>query len=205
MNELTYYIIFAALGTIILLFGGLLLADYILSSLGLMRLAKRRNIPNPWLSWIPVANTWITGSIVDEYDLHQGKIRQWRTVLLTTMVLTLVSMVLYIGEILIIVINAENIYYTETLWFTVRVFIIACLMVFASTAAKGCSMVCMYKVYESTVPEKAVKYFLISLLVPLGQPICLLLCSSMGYDCADENDDEIMVEVFEIPAETTEE
>lgn len=205
MNELTYYAIFAVLGTIILLFGGLLLADYIMSSLGLMRLAKRRNIPNPWLSWIPVASSWITGSIVDEYDLRQGKIRKWRTILLTTMVLTIASITLYIGETVKLTSNVNDIYHTENLNYTAGFFTTALVLSLVSTAFKGCSMVCMYKVYESTVPEKAVKYFLVSLLVPLGQPICLLLCSGKGYDCAEEADEEIQVEIFEIPTETTEE
>ena len=43
-------------------------------------------------------------------------------------------------------------------------------------------MVCLYKVFESTVPEKAIKYFLVSLLVPLGKSICLLRCRNQGYE-----------------------
>ncbi len=205
MNELTYYAIFAVFGTIILLFGGLLLADYIMSSLGLMRLAKRRNIPNPWLSWIPVASSWITGSIVDEYDLRQGKIRNWRTILVILTASALVSLTLYLGEFIRLSIDIDNMYNEEVFSSAAGMFVSAIIASLATTALRGCSMVCLYKVYESTVPEKAVKYFLISLLVPLGQPICLLLCSSMGYDCTEEDDDEIMVEVFEIPTETTEE
>ncbi len=205
MNELTYYAIFAAFGTVILLTGGILLADYIMSSLGLMRLAKRRNTPNPWLAWIPVASAWLAGSVVDEYDLRQGKIRQWRTILVILTASALVSLTFYIGEFLALPIKANDIYFEEAVGSTARIVIWSIIAGIATTALRGCSTVCMYKVYESTVPEKAVKYFLISLLVPLGQPICLLLCSNKGYDCTGEDDEEIMVEVFEIPAEATEE
>ena len=205
MNELMYYILLAVYGIFFIVVGGLCLADYILSALGLMRLARRRGIPNPWLSWIPVANIWLAGSLVDEYDLRQGKITRWRTALTALMALTLVLIVLYIVELLKMAIIADDTYYAENLGLALRALVIAIAMAGASTATKGCTMVCLYKVYESTVPEKALKYFLISLLVPLGQPICLYRCSNQGYNCTEEDDEEIMVEVFETPAETTEE
>ena len=205
MNELMSYIILAIYGVLFIVIGGLCLTDYILSSLCLMRLAKRRGLTAPWLSWIPVANIWLAGSLVDEYDLRQGKITRWRTALTALMTITLVLIVLYIVELLKMAIIADDTYYAENLGLALRALVIAIAMAGASTATKGCTMVCLYKVYESTVPEKALKYFLISLLVPLGQPICLYRCSNKGYDCTEEDDEEIMVEVFEIPAETTEE
>lgn len=36
---------------------------YILQSLGLYTVAKRRGINNPWLAWLPIGNVWILGSI----------------------------------------------------------------------------------------------------------------------------------------------
>ena len=159
MNELMYYILLAVYGIFFIVVGGLCLADYILSALGLMRLARRRGIPNPWLSWIPVANIWLAGSLVDEYDLRQGKITRWRTALTALMALTLVLIVLYIVELLKMAIIADDTYYAENLGLALRALVIAIAMAGASTATKGCTMVCLYKVYESTVPEKALKYF----------------------------------------------
>ncbi len=39
------------------------IVSYVLFSLGLYTVAKRRMINHPWLSWIPVANIWILGSL----------------------------------------------------------------------------------------------------------------------------------------------
>ena len=206
MNELTYYAIFAALGTIILLFGGLLLADYIMSSLGLMRLAKRRNIPSPWLSWIPVASSWITGSLVDEYDFRNGFSRGWKHWLLWSTTAAIVSLIWYTVESITVEELMQHYYNSAHIGIiALRLFICLIVLIIAGSITNGLNYVCMFKIYESTVPEKALKYFLISLLVPLGQPICLLLCSGKGYDCAEEDDEEIQVEIFEIPTETTEE
>ena len=43
------------------------IAVYVFTSLALYTIAKRRGINHPWLSWIPVANVWILGSIADQY------------------------------------------------------------------------------------------------------------------------------------------
>lgn len=39
---------------------------YVLTSIGLMNLAKNAGINNPWLAWIPIANLWIWGELVSE-------------------------------------------------------------------------------------------------------------------------------------------
>lgn len=40
---------------------------YVLKSLGMYTIAKRRGINNPWLAWLPIGNEWIAGSISDQY------------------------------------------------------------------------------------------------------------------------------------------
>ena len=63
-----------------LLFG---LLTYILSSVGLYTIAKRRGIKNPGLAWVPVANYWIIGCISDQYQyVVNGKVHNKRKTLL---------------------------------------------------------------------------------------------------------------------------
>ena len=63
--------------------GLLNLASFILFSIGLYTIAKRRGICNPWMAWIPVINYWIVGSISDQYRyVTRGQIRYRRIVLL---------------------------------------------------------------------------------------------------------------------------
>ena len=45
----------------------------------------------------------------------------------------------------------------------------------------------MFKIFESTVPDKALKYFLISLVVPFAAPICLFLCRNKGYEITSDD------------------
>lgn len=60
------------------------IAGYVLMALALYTLAKRRCIHYAWLSWIPVANVWILGSLSDQYRyVVRGQTKSKRKVLLT--------------------------------------------------------------------------------------------------------------------------
>ena len=69
------------------------LVGWILRSMSLYSIAKRRGIRNPWLAWIPVGSNWILGSVADQYQhLVRGKITSRRKIML---ILGAVSAVLY--------------------------------------------------------------------------------------------------------------
>ena len=81
---------------LIAIFIGLLVTTvvYVLQSVGLYSIAKRRGIHNPWLAWIPVGNMWIVGSISDQYQyVVKGRIKNRRKTLLGLCIATTVIMV----------------------------------------------------------------------------------------------------------------
>lgn len=163
------------------------IASYIMNAVALQKIASKRLIQNAWLAWIPIASTWIIGSIADEYDEKNGIKRKWRVVLL---VLSLISMIGIFAGYIVMIISAimmtmqdsmsQEFSSTVGLFIGAYVFIIIAAIV--ATALSMCTMICLYKIFESTVPEKSVKYMLVSLLVPLGQSICLMLCRNKGYE-----------------------
>ena len=183
-NFFAFLIIFGFILTFLGIFG-LCIADYIISSLGLYRLAKRRVIKKPWLSWIPGVNCWTVGSIVDDYDQKNGVKRKWRVVLLVLFLICLACVVIYtvaFGAVMDEMMG--DMYYAleSDFWGAFAGMYVAILVTALSgTALMACQMVCLFKVFESTVPKKAVKYLLLSLLVPLAEAICLLWCSDEGY------------------------
>lgn len=187
--------IFAMLGFILLLYFavlGIAVTQYILTSLALHKIAKRRQINYPWLAWIPFGSNWIVGSIADEYDAHNGIKRSWRIALL---VFPIIGVVLYFmiyvsmfSTMMPIIIKYGNssripdsvaFELLNAIWVYMILFI-ALMLVFM--ALQSLTAICQYKIYESTVPEKALKYMIISLLVPLGSAICLFICRNSGYD-----------------------
>ena len=61
------------------------IAAYVLTSMAIYTVAKRRGLNNPWLAWVPVINWWLLGSLSDQYQyVVKGKNtsrRKWLLVL----------------------------------------------------------------------------------------------------------------------------
>lgn len=59
------------------------IAGYILLSLGVYTIAKRRGIGNPWLAWVPLGQSWMLGCISDQlHYVTMGQEKSKRKLLL---------------------------------------------------------------------------------------------------------------------------
>ncbi len=187
-EEKTLVLVVGILLVVYLLLIGFGIATYIMNAIAYQKIATRRLISNSWLAWIPVANSWIIGSIADEYDEKNGLKRKWRVVLLVLSLISVGGIVIgYVGFIVTGValamqpdVMTADIAGIVGTFFGAYVLVLAAAMVAA--ANNVCNMICLYKTFESTVPEKSVKYLLLSLLVPLAKSICLLKCRNQGYE-----------------------
>ena len=81
-------------------------AAYVLTSLALYTIAQRRCIKNAWLSWIPVVNCWIIGSLSDQYRyVVKGEVKNKRKTLL---ILNIISAVITLAMIVVMIIMFVN-------------------------------------------------------------------------------------------------
>lgn len=187
-----------------LLIVGIGLASYIMKAIALYKIADRRQIPNPWMSWLPFTSEWLIGSIVDDYDGRNGIKRKWRVTLLTLSLISAIGiLVTYIAMFAGILVLAFQYTDTEppmgpTLVYVMIFYIALIIFAFIASAKSICQIICIFKIYESTVPKKAVKYLLLSILVPLAGPICLLRCKDKGYPYT-ERQEFISYEITEMP------
>ena len=169
------------------------ITNYVLTSLSLYTIAKRRLISNPWLAWLPIGNVWTMGSIADDYDAKMNIKRKWRVVLLTlTLVVVVMFVVTYVLLFAMIFSLAINSYVTapeaqDVIGIIIPMYIGILLISICGVALSACSSICMFKIFESTVPHKALKYFLLSLLVPFASAICLFLSRNQGYSNTPAN------------------
>lgn len=67
-------IFLAMMGMLSFVFFVIAIVFYVLKSMGLMTLATNKGIENPWLAWIPIADLYIAGAIVEEMDLFGYKL-----------------------------------------------------------------------------------------------------------------------------------
>lgn len=64
--EVLLLMLMGTLGAFFLLIG---IVFYVLKSIGLSTLAANKGIDMPWLAWIPVADLYIAGAIVEEMNM----------------------------------------------------------------------------------------------------------------------------------------
>lgn len=83
------------------------IACYVLSALALYTLAVRRGIRKAWLSWIPVLNVWILGSLSDQYRyVVKGQIKSRRKILLALNLTALFLGTALLGVVVYVVVQA---------------------------------------------------------------------------------------------------
>lgn len=170
--ERTFAILLLGILGVVLLFG---LISWILSSIGLHKVAKRRGIRHAWLAWLPIGREWVLGSVSDQYQhLVQGKITARRRILLILEVASIVVGIVYVvttamAEIMAVadgsvggVLLAVGIPYLLFLGVYVA------MMVFFH--------ICNFDLYRSCNPRNAVVFLVLGIVLPVCQPFFYFAC-----------------------------
>lgn len=160
---------------------------YVFTSLSLHRISGRRNYSKPWLAWIPICNTWLFGEIASDYDSQNGKDSRWGRKLLTFYFLYCGFYI--VGECLSSSMSFSSDPDLGALLIALLLLLIAFAFLIVYTVLY---YICLYKIFKSTAENKAIVYFLISLFVPIAQPLCLFLCRNKGYPYAVEEPKNII-------------
>ena len=165
---------------------GVSVAGYVLRSLGLYIIAKRRRIRNPWLSWIPLGNLWILGSISDQYQyVVKGKVKNKRKALLTLNILTYVAAFAGIIAAAVVIgmglselpqINDAQTIMTTMLANVMTVAFAWIAMVALSVAFAVIHYMALYDLYRSCDPANGMLYLLLSIFINITMPVFVFIC-----------------------------
>ncbi|WP_411682743.1 hypothetical protein [Clostridium thailandense] len=121
------------------------IALYVLSSIGLYKLAINQHIGNPWIAWIPIANLYILGSIIKIIKIDSYEILK-------------LELVLPIGCLLSILLNPIPLIG----WiFSIVYFVLFLISVFK-----------LFKLYR---PSQAAIWLVISIILPFMGPIFIFI------------------------------
>ena len=163
----------------------LAIVQYVLYALGLYDTARKRQIPHAWLAWVPLIGNWVLGAVVDYHSARRGQPRRWRTVMLWICIAIVAG---YVALMVVFVTSAwtmgtvEHMDEMVGIGFMLTILPPYLLLIGACVTYTFCHAVCLYKVYEEILPEKAVKYLLLSCLVPLAIGICMRRCAKVPVE-----------------------
>lgn len=164
------------------------IAMYVMQSLSLYTIAKRRGILKPWLAWIPVGSDWIMGCISDQYRyVAKGQTKNKRKTLLVlslcSIVASLVMIVLYLVLMITVVFNGEM--PSDLLFSKIAGTLLAMVGISLVTAGISITLaiiqyMALYDTFASCDPNNATLYLVLSILFSL-QPIFLLVCRNKDF------------------------
>ena len=159
------------------------IASYVLTSMALYTLATRRGIGKAWLSWVPVLNVWIIGSLSDQYRyVVKGQYKSKRKALLILNWLILLLSVILIGVCIYMVVDlvgsaVYGVHEQEVMRMALSsIFSILglCLPVVGlSIAAAVIRYMAMYDIYTSMDPNNSVLFLVLSIIFNVTEPFFL--------------------------------
>lgn len=159
------------------------IAGYILTSLALYTLAKRRGIYHAWLSWVPVVNVWIVGSLSDQYRyVVKGQNKAKRKVLLTLGIIISVLLAIVIVAVAAILVNVfSGMMYGATGMKLIEKFagtimgIVGLVLPLAGVAIAYAIIyfMALYDVFTSMDPDNSVVFLVLSILFNVTEPFFL--------------------------------
>lgn len=77
------------------------IAAYILTALGLYKIAQKQGEPNAWLAWIPIAQLYIIGKIIKEVKIGTLVIPRMELILpLAPIAISIVGAIPFIGAVI---------------------------------------------------------------------------------------------------------
>jgi hypothetical protein len=161
------------------------IASYVLTSLALYTLASRRGIRKAWLSWVPVLNVWIVGSLSDQYRyVVKGQVKSKRKILLTLKLLSLfLGLCAFTVAAFTVADAVHSTLYGVRFQMILRQFMAPVMGILGlglpiaglSIAALVFYYMALYDIYVSMDPGNSVLFTVLSILFRVTKPVFLFI------------------------------
>lgn len=155
------------------------IVSYILTSVGMYTIAKRRGIQNPWLAWLPLGNVWILGSIADQYQyVVKGRVRNRRKILLGLGIAGMVgsAVVQIINIVMTIAMGTSQGVEGAAATFAITMLLSALAMFVVAIISAIYQYMSYHNLFASCKPQSADLYLVLSIVVSFTMPILIFIC-----------------------------
>lgn len=185
-----YLIIYSAYFAMILLSNAINIFSYVGQGIGLSAMAKHRGIENPWLAWVPMANTWMVGKLSDHYriattgedpDLRKRLLIQKIAWVGTSAVMVAVCLVWYFGMIFSMIameafyVDSEAILMPMAYLFLILLVILLIVYTITGVFYFITQYKALFDVYRSADPKSSTLFFVLSFFSNVAMTLGILL------------------------------
>lgn len=183
---------------------GLALAvvGYVLQSVSMYRIAKRRGIHHPWLAWVPLAVYWLMGSISDHYQyVAKQKVTNRRRILLilgiVTGAMSIVYSVLQTSAMLAFTADAGMSNEIGSVAVSMLVYLV---WLAVSVTTSVFLYIAYYDLFRSCKPGNAVLFLVLSIFFNVAIPFFLIVCSNSDEGMPPKRPPQVPVQIPYVPA-----
>lgn len=200
--------------TYLLAFGaGIVL--YVLQSMGLYTIASRRALKNPWLSWVPVGNMWILGTIADQYRyVARGEVRNRRKVILGLCIATAILAVVMFAVYILLFVNffahlpqldymADEQLFELLLGPAFSILGVCAVMEIVGIVLLVFEYIALNDLFLSCNPSNNVLFLVLSIVFPVLMPVFVFICRKKDGGMPPRKSDAVP-QIPEEPAQTNE-
>ena len=154
--------------------------SYVLQSVSLHTIAKRRGIHKPWLSWLPIGEMWIVGCISDQYQyVVKGRVKNKRKALLVLNIILwacVIAIYVLLGVMLVQAFTLESLPSVDhtdlfsILGPTTAMMGISLVMSGISIAVMVIRYIALYDLYTSCNPKNNVVFLVLGIVFSFLTP-----------------------------------
>lgn len=160
----------------LLVAGGFAIALYVLRSLGVYTIAKRRGLHHAWFAWVPVADQYLLGCISDQYQyVVKDKNKSRRKILLVLDIVYVVLLTVIVGSFVGIAFNAAVGYISESRMTSRMLGILGLYLPLLGVwiAKLVFRYMALYDLYVSVDPKNSTMYIVLSVIFKVTEPFFL--------------------------------
>lgn len=167
LGIILFYVIY------MLIMGGFAIAMYVLRSLGVYTIARRRGLKHAWFAWVPVADHYLLGCVSDQYQyVVKGKNKSRRKILLVLDIGYVVMLIAILGSFIGIAVNAAVGYISESRMMSQ---LIGMLGLYVPLLIVGIAMMvfrymALHDLYVSVDPRNSTMYTVLSIIFNVTEP-----------------------------------
>lgn len=155
-------------------------ASYVLTAVGMYRIAKRRGVHHAWLAWLPVGSNWLLGSISDHYQyVAKQKNTKRRKVLLTLSLILMGATIAFAACTAAMVISAGSMTDDAGMFVAMTLMVVSYLVVMGlGIAVTVITYIACYDLFRSCKPGNAVLFLILSVIFNVTLPFFIFFVSN---------------------------
>ena len=177
----------------------ILVTNYVFTAKSMYGIGKKLNLNKTGFAWVPFVSSFVVANIADKIDdiddiKESGKKLGQKLRLTTTVSVAIMTFTLLVCGFAIA--NIRHALFIKEVSLVFTAFLLLMLLGFATfmTFRYFYTLYCTYKVFKYIESDKAVKYLLVSIVLPLGKAFLLRKCRNKFHKDEETSDSYKSVE-----------